>query len=328
MIRKITLQLILLITVIALLTSACAQVASTPASATHTPLPPPTPTEEPIPEPITITDGLGKTITLEAPAQRIISLAPSNTEILFSVGAGAQVVGRDSFSDHPAEALNIADIGGGFGELDTETILALDADLVLAASLTAPEQIQALEKLGLTVFTLGNPVALEEMYENLRVVARLTGHEAETESLITDLTARVAVVEEKLAGVETKPLVFYEIDGTDPNAPWTSGPGSFIDTLITMAGGQNLGSILDGPWAQISIEELIAQNPEIILLGDAKWGGVTPEDVAARAGWDALAAVQDGKVYPFDDDLVSRPGARLVDGLETLAKFLHPELFD
>lgn len=303
---------------LALLLGACAPAVATPA----------VPTETPTPEALMLTDGRGKTITLAAPAQRIISLAPSNTEILFAVGAGGQVVGRDTFSDYPAEAQKAADIGGGFGELEIETLLSLNPDLVLAADIIAPEQIQALEDLGLTVFLLSNPVTLDEMYDNLRVAARLTGHETEAESLIADLEARVTAVEEKLAGVETSPLVFYELDATDPNAPWTSGPGTFIDTLITMAGGRNLGSTLEDSWVQISLEELIVQNPDIILLGDAKWGGVTPEAVADRPGWDALAAVQKGQVYPFDDDLVSRPGPRLVDGLEALAQLLHPEAFE
>jgi iron complex transport system substrate-binding protein len=287
----------------------------------------PTPTEEPTPEPIVLTDGLGRTVTLESPAQRVVSLAPSNTEILFAIGAGSQVVGRDRFSNYPEEALEVTDIGGGWGELDTETIVSLDPDLVLAASLTPPEQIQALEDLGLTVFALTNPADLEGMYANLLLVAQLTGHEAEAVDLIETLKARVAAVEEKVATVEDRPLVFYELDATDPNAPWTSGPGTFIDTLLTMAGAQNLGADLDDVWVQVSIEELVTKNPDFILLGDATWGGVTPEDVAARAGWDALDAVQNGHVFPFNDDLVSRPGPRLVDGLEALAELLHPDLF-
>ncbi len=274
------------------------------------------------------TDGLGRETVFDAPAQRVVSLAPSNTEILFAVGAGGQVVGRDSFSDYPAEALNVPDIGGGFGTLDTETILASDPDLVLAGNLTPSEQVKALEDLGLNVFVLGNPADLAGMYENLRIVAQITGHAYETEELIASLEAREAAVLEKLSGVTERPLILYELDGTDPNAPWVPGPGTFIDTIITMAGGNNLGASLEGEWVQVSIEALIEKDPELILLGDAQWGGVTPEMVKARGGWDALTAVQQGKVYPFDDNLVSRPGPRLVDGLEALAKLLHPELFE
>jgi iron complex transport system substrate-binding protein len=278
--------------------------------------------------PIIVTDQRGKEFQFDEPVQRIVSLAPSNTEILFAVGAGSQVVGRDSFSDYPAEAQTVADIGGGFGALDTETIIASTPDLVLAADLTPAEQIQALEDLGLTVFVLGNPTDLPGMYENLRTIAAMTGHVEETETLIASLEERVAVVEEKLAGVTERPLVLYELDGTDPNAPWVPGPGTFVNTLLTMAGGNNMSATLDGTWVQVSLETIIQMNPDLILLGDAQWGGVTPEMVAARGGWDALTAVQEGKIYPFDDNLVSRPGPRMVDGLEALAKFLHPELFE
>ncbi len=278
--------------------------------------------------PVIVTDQRGKEFQFEQPVQRIVSLAPSNTEILFAVGAGKQVVGRDTFSDYPAEAANVADIGGGFGALDTETILASTPDLVLAADLTPAEQIQALEDLGLNVFVLGNPTDLPGMYENLRTIAAVTGHVEETETLIASLEERVAVVEEKLAGVTERPLVLYELDGTDPNAPWVPGPGTFVDTLLTMAGGNSMSATLDGAWVQVSLETIIEMDPEIILLGDALWGGVTPEMVAARGGWEALTAVQEGKVYPFDDNLVSRPGPRMVDGLEALAEFLHPDLFE
>jgi iron complex transport system substrate-binding protein len=145
--------------------------------------------------------------------------------------------------------------------------------------------------------------------------------------LIESLKERVAAVDEKIATVEKRPLVFYELDGTDPNAPWTSGPGTFVDLLIARAGGVNVGNSLGSAWAQISVEDLITKNPEFILLGDATWGGVKPEDVAARPGWENIAAVKNQQVYPFDDNLVSRPGPRLVDGLEQLARLLHPELF-
>ncbi|MCP4361024.1 MAG: cobalamin-binding protein [Chloroflexi bacterium] len=290
------------------------------------------PTAEPTPEPvdttITLTDGLGNEITLDSPVQKIISLAPSNTEILFAIGAGEQVVGRDSVSDYPEAALQIADIGGGFGELDMETIIAMEPDLVLTADITPPEQVEALTDVGLTVFAIANPVELAGMYENLRLVAQLTGHEAETETMIADLKTRVAAVSDQIATVEEKPLVFYELDGTDPNAPWTSGPGTFVDTLISMAGGQNLGASLDGAWVQVSVEELITQDPDIILLGDFLWGGVTPEVVAARENWDTLSAVQSNQVYTFDDSLASRPGPRLVDGLEVMAHQFYPDLFD
>lgn len=277
--------------------------------------------------PLELTDGLGRTVHLDAPAQRVVSLAPSNTEILFALGAGAQVVGRDSFSDYPAEAKALADVGGSFGQWNVEVILTLQPDLVLASDLNTPEQVQALEKAGLKVFLLSNPKDFPGLYQNLRLVAKLVGHEAEAETLITQLEQRLSAVQSKTAAATKRPLVFYELDASTPNAPWTSGGGTFIDHLIRMAGGENLGAALQGEWVQISLEELIARQPDIILLGDAVWGGVTVEAVQARPGWGALQAVQQGRVYPFDDNLVSRPGPRLVDGLEAMARLFHPQLF-
>jgi len=289
-----------------------------------------TPTSKPAtPAPLVLTDALGHTITLQKPAQRVVSLAPSNTEILFAIGAETQVVGRDQFSNYPEEAKSLPDIGGsGFGDVNTEAVVSLNPDLVLAAGLTPPELVSAMTDLGLTVFVMPNPTDLTGMYINLLTASKLTGREAEVEILIESLKTRVEAVESKVDGAEERPLVFYELDSTDPNAPWTSGPGTFMDSLITMAGGANVGSVLKDAWAQISLEELVSQDPDIILLGDYLYGGVTPEAVAARPGWSALSAVKDQRVYTFDDDLVSRPGPRLVDGLEALAKLLHPELFE
>jgi iron complex transport system substrate-binding protein len=276
--------------------------------------------------PINLTDGLGRAVTLSAPAQRVVSLAASNTEILFAVGAGKQVVGRDEFSDYPVEAKDLPSVGGSMGVYSLEAIAALKPDLVFAAEINTPEQVKSLEDLGLTVYYLKNPATLEEMYGNLEIAAALTGHSAEAAALIDSLKARVQAVDEKIMPLSYAPVVFYELDSTDPAKPFTAGPGSFVDLLIARAGGINVGAALEGQWAQIGLEQLLVSNPKIILLGDAMWG-TTPESVAMRPGWDSLQAVQDKSIFPFDDNLVSRPGPRLVDGLEALAKILHPDLF-
>ena len=275
----------------------------------------------------TYIDGEGRSIVLAGPAQRIVSLAPSNTEILYAIGAGDQVVGRDEFSDYPAEAKDLPSVGGSMGEYDFEAIAALEPDLVLATAINTPNQVKALEELGITVYMLPNPDDLDGLYANLTTVGQLTGHETETQVLVDSLKARVQVVLEKVAISSYLPAVFYELDGTDPAKPWTAGPDTFMSKWISLAGGRNVGDEMDSSWAQISQEALIVANPEIILLGDAAYG-MTPEQVAARPGWDAIAAVESGKILVFDDNLISRPGPRLVDALETLARLLHPELFE
>lgn len=283
------------------------------------------PATEAVTEGLTFTDGLGREVTLAAPAQRVVSLAPSNTEILFAIGAGDQVVGRDEFSDYPAEALNIESVGGSMGEYSAEAIVALEPDLVLAAEINTPELVSQLEGLGLTVYYLSNPTTLEEMYTNLEIVGDLTGHDA-TE-LVDSLKARVAAVDEKIAPISSRPSVFYEIDASDPTKPWTYGPGTFGTLLIERAGGYNIGSEATDPYPQFSLEQIVVANPSFILLGDSMWG-VTPESVLEREGWSTIFAVQNSQIFPIDDNLISRPGPRLVDGLEAIAKILRPELFD
>jgi iron complex transport system substrate-binding protein len=320
-------NLVLLITLLpAVLLAACAPALTATETAPQATQAPTDPTATADPS-IDLVDGLGRDVHLDAPAQRVISLAPSNTELLFAIGAGEQTVGRDAFSDYPAESANLTDIGDTFSGLNTEVIVSLEPDLVLAAEITPTEQVQELEDLGLTVYWLANPTTLEGLYENIAIVGELTGNEDAAEALAADLRARAEAVAAALEDIEEQPTVFYELDGMDPANPWTAGDGTFIDLLIELAGGINIGEVMDSQYGQLSIEEILLQDPDVILLGDAAFG-VTPELVAARAGWGDLSAVQNGQVYPFEDNLASRPGPRLVEGLEILAQLLHPEAFE
>ena len=328
MLRKFLLPLALLFS---LMLGACAPaIAPIPTSLPPTIAPSLGPTDIPAtatPSGITLTDGMRRTVALAAPARRVVSLAPSLTEGLFAVGAGAQVVGRDDYSDYPEQAKSIISIGSTYQTLNTEAILALKPDLVVAAGINTPEQVKALQDLGVTVYFFANPSDFSGMYEDLKTMGQLTGHENEAAALVKSLRVRVDAVTEKVATVTQKPKVFYEIDssnGTDK--PWTSGPHTFMDAMITQAGGVNIGGVLTDPFAQMSLEEIVKQNPDIIILGDTAYG-VTPESVAQRQGWGDLAAVKNKAIFPFDDNLASRPGPRLVDGLEALVKILHPELF-
>ncbi len=312
-----------LILFLALLLTACGparSAVSTEPPATEAVVAPPTPSAE-----IKLTDDLGRSVVLNGTAQRIISMAPSVTEILYAVGAGDQVVGREQFSDYPPEAAKVTDIGATYEALNTELIVSLKPDLILTTEINAPEQVKTLEDLGLTVYYMKNPTTIEEMYDDMELVAQLTGHETEAAAAIETLKARVAAVDEKIMPLSSGISVFYEVDATDPSKPFTAGKGTFITLLIERAGGYNIASDTDG-YPQLSLEQVVAADPNFIILGDAKWG-TTPESIAQRPGWENLSAVKNGQVVPFNDDLVSRPGPRMVDGLEQLAKLLRPELF-
>jgi iron complex transport system substrate-binding protein len=157
-------------------------------------------------------------------------------------------------------------------------------------------------------------------------ISVLTGTEVEADELVISLNDRVVLLEEKLENVENIPLVFYELDASEPAKPWTTGADTFISYIISKAKGKNLGDVLEGEWVQISSEELISQNPDYILLADALYG-ITPESVAERPGWNGISAVVNNKLFPFDPFILSVPGPRLVDGFELVAELLHSELF-
>jgi iron complex transport system substrate-binding protein len=278
------------------------------------------------PAAITLTDGLSRTVTLHGPAQRIVSLAPSNTELLYEVGAGAQVVGRDGFSNFPAEVKALPSVGGSMGNYNLAAIAALKPDLVLAAGINTPADVKSLEALGLTVFYLNNPLHMDGLYQNLQSVGTLTGKTVQAAALIQSLQVRIKAIEDKVPLITTHYKVYYELDATDPLRPYTAGPGSYINILLTTAGDQNIGAALSSPYASISSDEVIKLNPDFILLGDAPYG-VTIDSVMQRPGWSVINAVKNKHVYLFDDDTVSRPTARIVDAIEMLAKILHPDVF-
>ena len=311
--RSLVLWGLLTLLIIALVgcTSAKAPVASEPAG-----------TEAP--ESVSVVDDAGRTVEVVRNPQRLVSLAPSNTEILFALGLGDKVVGVTDFCDYPEEAKAIEQVGTYF-EPNIEIIFSLSPDLVLAIT-SLPEVIAKLEELGVPTLIL-DPSDLEGILADIQLVGQATGAEREAEALVTELRERIAVVTEKAGEAKERVRVFCEIDATDPSKPWASGPGSFMDAMIRLSGGTNVAADADSPWPQLSAEEIIAKDPEIIILADSKYG-VTAESVRERPGWDVITAVKEGAIYDIDDDLIKRPAPRIVDGLETVAKIIHPELFE
>ncbi len=302
-------RLVLILMLAVLITGGCQTQAPVQAQATNTP------TE-------ISTDASVK----ESSPQRIISLSPPLTEMLFAVGAGGQLVGRDSYSDFPEEAKSIADVGWTYGKYNMETVVNLKPDLVLAGEITTPEMVASLENMGLRVEYFKNPVTLSDVYVMLARIGQLSGKTNQADRLVKDLQERELELVNKLSKISDQPVVFYELDASDPSKPYTPGPGTLYSHLISMAGGWNLGDQLGTTWAQISLEQLLVDDPDFILLGDSAYG-ITPESVAQRAGWQTLTAVKEGRVLPFDDNLLLRYGPRILDGLEALARILHPELF-
>ncbi|MFQ6000723.1 MAG: ABC transporter substrate-binding protein [Anaerolineae bacterium] len=309
------------LTIVLTLVVGCAQATPTVAPPTPTVAPPtpttlpPTPTEVPT---VVVVDDAQRTVEIIGVPERIISLAPSNTEILFALGLGDRVVGVSDWSDYPPKAREIEKVGGM--PLNKEKIVSLEPDLLLAAGITSSEDIAWMEEMGLVVLVL-NSIDIEGVLRDIELVGRAAGAEEGATKLVTQMRTDYEAVVSKTRGAKGL-RVFIELDET----LYTVAPGSFIHPLVVLAGGENIASDADNPYPQFSAEEVIARDPEVIILADAEYG-VTPEAVAGRPGWEVITAVKNGAVYPIDGDIISRPGPRIVDGLEELARIIHPELF-
>lgn len=270
--------------------------------------------------PLTVRDDAGRSVTLTKQPRRIVSLAPSATEIAFALGLGDRLVGVDTFSDYPEAAKTKPKIGG-FAATNIEGVIALTPDLVLAAAIHSREAVAALESRGLPVVVLA-PQDLPGVLDNISLVGQVADVNAEAARLRGELEGRMNAVAERLRGVNERPRVFAELDPTF----YTAGPHSFYNDLLTRAGGVNIAADAATPFPQLSAEVIIARDPEVIVLSDTEQG-VTVDAVKARPGFAGISAVRNGRIIPIDTNLVSRPGPRVFDALELLLRAFHPRLF-
>jgi iron complex transport system substrate-binding protein len=266
--------------------------------------------------PLAISDDAGREVVIAGLPERIISIAPSNTEILFALGLADRVVGVDNFSNYPPEATEKPQVGD-YVDPDLEAIVAASPDLILATEVHVPTVLPKLETLGLPTVVV-EPKNLDEVFTSIALVGQITGEPSTAQSLVCSLRARAVAVSGAIAGAP-RPRVFFELS---PDL-YTAGPGSFVDDLLTRAGGENIAAGAAEMWPQLSTEALVSADPEVILLADHE-AGVTAEQVAARPGWRGVSAVETGRIVSLDADLVARPGPRIVDGLEAIAAALHP----
>lgn len=270
--------------------------------------------------PVTVTDDRGKSITLSAAPRKIVSVAPSATEIVFAIGAGDRLVAADDFSDYPAAAKALPKVGGF--KASPEKVISFQPDVVLMT--TTGDLAPTLESQGLKVIVL-EPADLEAVYKSILLIGSVLDRDTQAKDLVASMRARIAAVAEK-AKPTAKVRVLHEIDASDPSKIFVAGPGNFIDSMITTAGGTNVAASAKSAYPQLSNEEILRSDPEVIVLSDAAYGA-SPEVVAARPGWSAITAVRMKRVYPIDPDIVSRPGPRLADAVEAYAKLLHPDVF-
>ncbi|MFY9135933.1 MAG: cobalamin-binding protein [Bacillota bacterium] len=267
--------------------------------------------------PVTIVDDTGYRLVIKKAPARIVSLAPSNTEILFSIGLGDRLVGVTTACDYPQAAAKIDKIGDY--TINVEAVVAKRPDLVVAQSDLQMPVVEKLRELGITVLAVA-PKTMDEVFRSMEMIGAAAGEGVRARKVVSSLETRVSAVEKAVAGLpeSKRPVAFVEI-WNDPLM--TAGAGTFIDDLITRAGGRNLAGDVDG-WPQISPELVVASKPDVIILTC-----FNKAEVMARPAWQKIPAVVRGAVYELVPDLLVRPGPRLVDGLEALAAIFHPSLF-
>lgn len=275
--------------------------------------------------PMTIVDDLGREVALSKAPEKIVSLSASGTEILFALDLGDRVVGVSDYCDYPPEALEKEKIGG-VKTPSVEKIVALHPDLVLATDVNPKEIVWELEGWGLTVFGIKED-NLDDLLNDINTVGKITGTETKAEMLTTEMEGKIKTVTNKTKGLspEDKLRVFY-ICWHDPI--YTAGRGAFVHELIEKAGGVNIFEDLEG-WISVNIEELIVRDPEVIIVtamggqgsGTWEWVNTEPllEDISAR---------KNGRIYYIESNWLERPGPRAVLGLENMARYFYPELFD
>jgi iron complex transport system substrate-binding protein len=269
-------------------------------------------------ETIEITDDFGKVITLEKPAEKIVSLAPSHTEILFAIGAGEKVVGVTTADDYPEEVKEIEKVGG-FDGWNLEMIISLEPDLVLNYGPGSEEDNKRLEEAGIVVAGF-MPETIDEVINTIEKIGILTGNNDKAKEVVEEMKSERDEIISKVKDLGTK-RVFYEVYN-DPLM--TAGPGSFIDELITLAGGENIAKDADSPYPQYDVEKLIEKNPEVYLIPDDST--TTLETLKERPGFENIDAIKNSQVYSLDANIVSRPGPRIIEGLKEIAKAIHPEI--
>lgn len=272
--------------------------------------------------PLTLKDSSGTEFTFESAPQKIVSLAPSETETLFALGLDQQIAGVSDLDDYP-EAVKDKPRMGGF-KVNVEAIVAAQPDLIVAASLIDEQTVKSLSDLGFKVFQ-SDPKTVSGVMEHIKAIGEITDHQAQAEEVVGQMQQELSRVTDAVKSLteDQKKKVYIEF-----SPGWTVGKGEFMDEMITLAGGVNVASDIAG-WSEINEENIIKANPDVILYAKSvvdKNNRTLADIIKGRAGWDQIAAIKEDRVAGLDDNLLSRPGPRVTQGLIEVAKAIYPEL--
>jgi iron complex transport system substrate-binding protein len=263
--------------------------------------------------PLTVKDQAGNTVTIPKMPERIVSLVPSNTEILFAIGAGKKVVGVTTNDNFPEDVKSLPKVGDM--TVNAEKVLEQKPDIIFASSINGKETIDKLKKLGLNVVLL-DANSIKEVYQSIDLVGQITNQLHQSDELIGKMEAeKLRIFREVAKAKQNKPVkVWMESD----SSLYTAGNGTLLNELVTIAGGDNVAKHLNG-WPQVSSEQVVTWNPDVII---SMYGDTSP--IRNRSGWSTIHAVKENKITSINPDVVSRPGPRIIEAMHQLAKTFYP----
>jgi iron complex transport system substrate-binding protein len=279
--------------------------------------------------PLSVKDATDKEITFKEEPKKIVSLIPSNTEILFSIGKGKNVIGVTDFDNYPKVVKSIDKVGGNNADMsyNIEKIISLQPDLVLAHESglgISADGLEQLKQAGITVFVVKNAESINDVYDTITQIGKISGKLNESKDVVKEMKEKLSEISEKTSKVTTKPLVWLEISG--PPEIYTAGEGTFLDEMISIINAKNVAENEKG-WVMYSEEAAIKANPDVILTTYGDYVPNLEKVVLERKNWNSVNAIKNNKVFDVNADTTSRPGPRLVEGVEEIAKSVYPELF-
>ncbi|MDA7027456.1 ABC transporter substrate-binding protein [Bacillus sp. CLL-7-23] len=274
--------------------------------------------------PVSVKDASGKEIKIEKEPKRIVSLMPSNTEITYALGLGKKVVGVTDLDTYPKEVEKVEKIGSM--EFNTEKIISLKPDLVLAHASSmqnAKEGLNQLRDAGITVVIVNDATSFEETYQSIKLIGKATGAKQAATDLVKSMKSDLAAIQKTAEGIsaEQQKKVFVQVSP----APeiFTTGKGTFMHEMLEVIHAKNAASAQKG-WSKMTEEAIVKLNPDVIITTT---GAASVEEIKKRSGWSTVNAIKNKQVFNVDQDLVSRPGPRLIKGVEELAKTIYPDIY-
>ncbi|WP_312094938.1 ABC transporter substrate-binding protein [Niallia sp.] len=277
--------------------------------------------------PVTIKDALAQEVVIDEKPEKLVSLMPSNTEIVFALGLGEELVGVSDYDNYPKEAAEKEKVGGM--EFNVEKIISLNPDVVLAHASSAHNSAEGLQQIrdaGIDVVVVNDASTFEDVYKSMEMIGQATGAEKEADQLVADMKGKLDAIKEKAAAVSDndKKSVYIEVS-EEPNL-FTTGKNTFMQEMLDTINANNI--ISEEGWIQVDQEAVIAANPDVIITTYGAYSEKSPIDqISSRKGWADVTAVKEKQIVDVDSDMVTRSGPRLVEGVEAIAKAVYPDVF-